>query len=92
VTTLHVGALRLLKARLQPCDRVIGELEVLVAAQPGREHPAGQLMLALYRCGRQDDALDVYARTREYLSGELGLEPEAALRTFRPRSRHTLRR
>ena len=36
-------------------------------------------MLALYRCGRQGEALDVYARTRAFLSGELGLEPGPAL-------------
>ena len=58
----------------------IGELEALVAAHPGRERVAAQLMLALYRGGRQGDALDVYARTRAYLSGELGLEPGPALR------------
>jgi DNA-binding SARP family transcriptional activator len=59
---------------------VVGELEGLVAAHPGRESLAGQLMLALYRCGRQGDALEVYAHTRAYLSGELGLEPGPALR------------
>jgi len=58
---------------------LIGELEALVAAHPGRERLAAQLMLALYRGGRQGDALDVYARTRAYLSGELGLEPGPAL-------------
>jgi DNA-binding SARP family transcriptional activator/class 3 adenylate cyclase len=59
---------------------MIGELEALAAEHPGRERFAAQLMLALYRCGRQGDALDVYARTRTYLSGELGLEPGPALR------------
>jgi DNA-binding SARP family transcriptional activator/tetratricopeptide (TPR) repeat protein len=61
---------------------VIGELDALVAGHPGREHLALQLMLALYRCGRQGDALDVYARTRAYLSAELGLEPGPALRSL----------
>jgi predicted ATPase/DNA-binding SARP family transcriptional activator len=61
---------------------VIGELEALVAEHLGRERLATQLMLALYRCGRQGDALDVYARTRAYLSGELGLEPTAAMKTL----------
>jgi DNA-binding SARP family transcriptional activator len=61
---------------------VIGELQALVAAHPGRERLAGQLMLALYRCGRQDEALDVYARTRAYLAGELGLEPGPALQAL----------
>jgi len=62
--------------------RAIGELETLVAAHPGRERFTGQLMLALYRCGRQGDALEVYARTRAYLSSELGLEPGPAVRTL----------
>jgi DNA-binding SARP family transcriptional activator len=59
---------------------LIGELEALVSEHPGRERFATQLMLALYRCGRQGDALEVYARTRTYLSRELGLEPGPALR------------
>jgi DNA-binding SARP family transcriptional activator/class 3 adenylate cyclase len=58
---------------------LIGELEGLVAEHPGRERFAAQLMLALYRCGRQGDALEAYARTRAYLSRELGLEPGPAL-------------
>jgi DNA-binding SARP family transcriptional activator len=66
--------------RLGEHGGLIGELEVLVAAHPGRERLAAQLMLALYRGGRQGDALEVYARTRGYLSGELGLEPGPALR------------
>jgi len=66
--------------RLGEHGALIGELQVLVAAHPGRERLAAQLMLALYRGGRQGEALDVYARTRAYLSGELGLEPGPALR------------
>jgi DNA-binding SARP family transcriptional activator len=65
--------------RLGQHAAVIGELEGLLAAYPGDERFAGQLMLALYRCGRQGDALDVYACTRTYLSSELGLEPSPAL-------------
>jgi DNA-binding SARP family transcriptional activator len=61
---------------------VIAELEALVAAHPGRERLAGQLMLALYRCRRQGDALEAYAHTRAYLAGELGLEPGPALRAL----------
>jgi predicted ATPase/DNA-binding SARP family transcriptional activator len=58
---------------------VIGELEGLLADQPSRERFAGQLMTALYRTGRQADALEVYQRTRSYLNGELGLQPGPAL-------------
>jgi DNA-binding SARP family transcriptional activator len=61
-------------------DRVVGELEDLVAAQPFRERLRGQLMLALYRMGRQAEALDVYRRTREELVAELGIEPGPMLR------------
>jgi DNA-binding SARP family transcriptional activator len=65
--------------RLGEHDRLIAELESLVVAHPGRERLAAQLMLALYRCGRQGDALEVYARTRAYLATELGLQPGPAL-------------
>ncbi len=58
---------------------VIGELEALLGEEPTREHLTGQLMLALYRSGRQADALAVFQRTRNYLSQELGLQPGAAL-------------
>ena len=59
---------------------LLGELRQIVAASPVREQLAGHLMLALYRCGRQSEALDVYARTRATLSGEFGLEPGPELR------------
>src|SRR5215216_6631432 len=58
---------------------LVGELERLVAAEPLRERLWAQLMLALYRSGRQADALDVYRRTRETLVEELGIEPSPAL-------------
>ncbi|MDP9491977.1 MAG: AfsR/SARP family transcriptional regulator [Actinomycetota bacterium] len=59
--------------------QVIVELEDLVAAHPFRERLRGQLMLALYRDGRQAEALDVYRRTREKLVAELGIEPGPVL-------------
>ena len=58
---------------------LIGELEALVAEHPLREGLRAQLMLALYRSGRQADALAVYRETRELLTGELGLEPDDRL-------------
>jgi DNA-binding SARP family transcriptional activator len=60
-------------------DRLIPEVEELVARHPFRERLRGQLMLALYGAGRQADALDLYRRTRETLVGELGIEPGPAL-------------
>jgi DNA-binding SARP family transcriptional activator len=59
---------------------VVAELEELVAKEPHRERVAGQLMLALYRCGRQADALATYRRARTALVRDLGLEPTPALR------------
>ena len=59
---------------------VVADLEALVREQPFRERPRGQLMLALYRCGRQADALDVYRHGRRRMVDELGLEPGLALR------------
>ena len=56
------------------------ELDGLVTSYPLRERLRGQRMRALYRCGRQADALRAYQELRAYLSDELGLEPAAALR------------
>lgn len=58
---------------------LVPELEGLAQANPFQERLRSQLMLALYRSGRQSDALDVYRRTRELLAEELGLEPSRAL-------------
>jgi DNA-binding SARP family transcriptional activator/Flp pilus assembly protein TadD len=61
-------------------SELIGELQRLVTEQPLRERPRGQLMLALYRAGRQTEALEVYRELRTLLLEELGLEPAPALR------------
>jgi DNA-binding SARP family transcriptional activator len=58
---------------------LVPEIEALVQANPFQERLRGQLMLALYRSGRQSDALEVYRDTRELLADELGLEPSRAL-------------
>lgn len=59
---------------------VIAELERLVAAHPYREQLHCKLMLALYRAGRQADALNVSAAVRKSLAEELGVDPSPALR------------
>src|SRR5277367_1324003 len=59
---------------------IIGELEAAVAEAPLRERRWGQLMLALYRAGRQGDALGAYQRARTMLADELGIDPGPELR------------
>jgi len=59
---------------------LVAELEQLVAEHPFRELFRSQLMLALYRAGRQADALEVYRGTRQMLADEFGIEPTTALR------------
>ena len=61
-------------------EEVIAELETLVSEHPLHERPRGQLMLALYRAGRQAEALELYRDTRQTFLDELGLEPGPALR------------
>src|SRR6201991_1207157 len=59
---------------------IIGELEAAVAEAPLRERRWGQLMLALYRAGRQGEALNAYQRARSLLADELGVDPGPELR------------
>ena len=62
--------------------QVVRELQQLVAEHPLRERLWGQLMLALYRDGRQADALAAYRAARERLVEEIGIEPGPALRAL----------
>ncbi len=59
--------------------QAIGELQKLVAQNPYRERFVAQLMLALYRCGRHAEALEVYEQTRRRLDDDLGLQPSSDL-------------
>jgi predicted ATPase/DNA-binding SARP family transcriptional activator len=64
---------------------LVSELEALVEEHPLRERFRGQLMLALYRAGRQAEALDHYQRSRAILVEELGIEPSADLKSLEKR-------
>ena len=84
----HLGEVRLaaLEARIE-ADLALGrhaevtaELETLVREHPLRERLWAQLMLALYRSGRQSEALLAFQRARRHLVGEIGVEPGPALR------------
>lgn len=60
-------------------ERLVPELRALVEAEPLREQPRRQLMLALYRSGRQAEALAAYREGRRALVEQIGLEPGPAL-------------
>jgi DNA-binding SARP family transcriptional activator/tetratricopeptide (TPR) repeat protein len=60
-------------------EELVPELRDLAQRHPLREHVHGQLMLALYRCGRQAEALNTYQDARRVLVKELGVEPGAPL-------------
>jgi class 3 adenylate cyclase len=62
--------------------RCVADLERMAAEEPYRERRWVMLMLALYRCGRQGDALRTYQRARTALATELGIEPGPELRTL----------
>jgi WD40 repeat protein/DNA-binding SARP family transcriptional activator/energy-coupling factor transporter ATP-binding protein EcfA2 len=64
---------------------LLGEIEALIAVHPLRERLRELLMLALYRAGRQSDALSVYQETRRVLGTEIGVEPSAALQRLEQR-------
>jgi len=65
---------------LERHGELVAELEQLVAENPVRERFCAQLMLALYRSGRQAEALEAYRRARHALIAEFGIEPTPALR------------
>jgi DNA-binding SARP family transcriptional activator len=72
------------EARLAKGDHtaVVGDLEAAAQAEPLRERRWAQLILGLYRCGRQAEALRAYQRLRATLRDSLGIEPSAALRNL----------
>jgi DNA-binding SARP family transcriptional activator len=66
-------------------EDLIGELRVVTEKEPLRERAWGQLMVALYRSGRQAEALEAFQDLRRYLGEELGIEPSAELRGLEER-------
>jgi YVTN family beta-propeller protein len=89
-TVTRIGELRL-TTQIEQIDaelalgrhaQLVGELEALTVAHPYQEKLTGQLMLALYRSGRQADALEAYRKIRARLDDELGLEPSQELRNL----------
>ena len=82
LTELRLAALERrveLDLRLGRDRELVGELERLTAEHPYRERFHGQLMLALYRSGRQADALEAYRRARHLLIEDMGLDPSREL-------------
>ncbi|MFW6090561.1 MAG: BTAD domain-containing putative transcriptional regulator [Actinomycetota bacterium] len=71
-----------LKLTLGRHSEVVAECEAFVAENPWRERAHEQLIIALYRCGQQSRALEVYRSLRERLDRELGLEPSQRLRAL----------
>ncbi|MFF1447819.1 BTAD domain-containing putative transcriptional regulator [Streptomyces sp. NPDC058274] len=71
-----------LRLRAGEYSALVGELHGLTAEYPLRESLRGSLMIALYRSGRQADALAVYDEARRHLAEELGLEPSPQLRSL----------
>ncbi|ANH92024.1 regulator [Streptomyces sp. SAT1] len=88
---LEEWRLQLLEARLDMDleqarhGEAVSELTALTAAHPLRERLRELLMLALYRSGRQAEALAVYADTRRLLADELGVDPRPELRELQQR-------
>ncbi|MBZ3914731.1 AfsR/SARP family transcriptional regulator [Streptomyces acidiscabies] len=70
-----------LRLRLGETSELVPALRELIAQHPLREPLRGRLMLALYRAGRQAEALEEYARVRELLAEELGVDPGPQLAT-----------
>jgi predicted ATPase/DNA-binding SARP family transcriptional activator/Tfp pilus assembly protein PilF len=89
VARLEEARLTAVESRIEAdlaCGRHVelaAELDGLVADHPLREHLAGQRMLALYRCGRQAQALAAYEELRERLADELGIDPSPQLQRLR---------
>ena len=85
---LHLQALEERIGADIACGRhidVLGEAEALIREHPLRERLWGHLMIALYRSGRQTDALDAYQRLREILADELGVDPSPELQRLHER-------
>jgi DNA-binding SARP family transcriptional activator len=79
---LHRQALRMrfsAQLHLGQHREIVGELMALVRQDRGQEEFTAQLMLALYRADRQAEALAAFARTRDFLAGEYGIDPGAQL-------------